>query len=315
MEKAYLFAHYKNAEDELGEQVYFCVSKDGYNWESINNGNPVIECTKGEKGARDVSIVRTKNNHFIIVATDLCMAKCFQDKYDSKWQNIGRYGSPYISMWNSKDLVNWSEQTLISLGNDKFGCYWGPEVIYDEERKSYVIYWASSHQSNGFAEKALYYAKTLDFETFSEPTVFYTKEDGSIVDPNIWKVGNSFYRVLKSRANPFAVIMEKADSLFGSYHRVQGFDECMKSIDGRNYEAPFIYQLSDGKWCMMLDYFGENREMKGYVPFIFENLDEGKFVEASEKFSFPYGFKHGNIIRISLEEYNTIKNRYDNNDL
>ena len=66
----YLFAHFKEKITVDGEQVYFALSRDGYVWEQINNGNPIITCTKGEGGCRDIEIVRLKDGSFVILATE-----------------------------------------------------------------------------------------------------------------------------------------------------------------------------------------------------------------------------------------------------
>ena len=37
----------------------------------INDGNPVITAKKGDLGVRDIVIARTRDNRFVIMATDL----------------------------------------------------------------------------------------------------------------------------------------------------------------------------------------------------------------------------------------------------
>ena len=50
---AYLFTHFKEKYTPDGEQVYFGISRDGHNWEQVNNGNPILTAELGEKGCRD----------------------------------------------------------------------------------------------------------------------------------------------------------------------------------------------------------------------------------------------------------------------
>ena len=40
--QAYLFVHFREKTTPDGEQVYFGVSKDGFNWEEVNGGAPVL---------------------------------------------------------------------------------------------------------------------------------------------------------------------------------------------------------------------------------------------------------------------------------
>lgn len=306
----YLFVHYREADDRSGEQVHFAVSTDGCHWESVNHGKPVFFAEKGERGVRDLSILRTQEGKYIILGTDLCMSENFVKKYNSKWPNIGRFGSRYISMWESEDLVHWSDQRLLDLGDGGFGCFWGPEALYREEEGDYLIYWASSNEVNNYGAKAIYGSTTKDFRVFSKPVLLYEKEDASIVDPFYFKDGENYYRLLKSRQNPFAVILERGKTLLGKYERLPEFDRWMSQYKANEYEAPIAYRLPDGKWCLLLDYFGKERDRTGYVPFVESDLYHGKFQEESEKFFFPYGMKHGSIILISEKDYQRIKKAY-----
>ena len=56
---AYLFVHFQEKKTPDGEQARFAVSKDGYHWEALNGGQPVLWSYQGEKGGRDFAIVRT----------------------------------------------------------------------------------------------------------------------------------------------------------------------------------------------------------------------------------------------------------------
>ena len=102
--------------------------------------------------------------------------------------------------------------------------------------------------------------------------------------------------------------MLKSDHATGPYTRIKAFDECMADLAPHVYEAPTAVRLENGKWCLFLDYYGVRGAGQGYVPFISENIDEGKFVRSDASFSFQYGFKHGTILTITMEEYERIKN-------
>ena len=43
------------------------------------------------------------------------------------------------------------------------------------------------------------------------------------------------------------------------------------------------------------------------MPFVADSLADGRFVRSDASFDFPYGFKHGTILTISMEEYQRIK--------
>ncbi|MBR2893556.1 MAG: 1,4-beta-xylanase, partial [Clostridia bacterium] len=77
-------------------------------------------------------------------------------------------------------------------------------------------------------------------------------------------------------------------------------------------EAPTTLILPDGRWCLMLDFFGCEKPKMGYVPFVSPKPGDSNFTMAKESFSFPYGFKHGGIVEISEEEYARLKEHYKN---
>ena len=70
-----------------------------------------------------------------------------------------------------------SEQRLVKIGNEDFGCLWAPDILYDSRNGDYLLHWSSSHKSNDYGNKAIYYARTKDFQTFTAPEVLYRKED------------------------------------------------------------------------------------------------------------------------------------------
>lgn len=119
-----------------------------------------------------------------------------------------------------------------------------------------------------------------------------------------------FFRFLKSESNPAGIILQKGEALTGEYVTIEAFNEEMAKLGSSAYEAPTVYNLSNGKWCLMLDFFGVQGEGQGYVPFIADEMDSGRFIRSDESFSFPYRFKHGTVLSITIDEYNRIKSFY-----
>ncbi|GMK39200.1 hypothetical protein PCCS19_22540 [Paenibacillus sp. CCS19] len=73
------------------------------------------------------------------------------------------------------------------------------------------------------------------------------------------------------------------------------------------HEGPTAFKLNDGRWVLMLDFYGMQGESQGYVPFISEDLTSGRFIRSDEQFSFHYRFKQGTVLVITNDEYNRIK--------
>ncbi len=308
---AYLFVHFREKTSPDGEQVYFGLSRDGFTWEAVNHGQPILWAYYGDKGVRDFTIIKCENTgKYHILATDLSLSYGMRNQYHHSWDEIGRNGSKCLSVWESADLVSWSEQRLARLGDEDFGCLWAPDIIFDKARGDYVIHWSSSHRCNDYGQKAIYYSRTTDFETFSEPELLYRKEDSGVIDSAMYEEDGKYYLFVKSEGNPSNIILLESDSVTGPFARIQAFDESMKAIQAGLYEAPTAVRLEDGRWCLFLDYYGVPGDGQGYVPFVADSMASGRFVRSDASFHFPYGYKHGTVIKISTQEYERIRGYY-----
>lgn len=305
--QAYLFVHFKEKRTPDGEQVYFGVSKDGFTWEEVNGGNPVLWSYYGDKGVRDFTIIRTKEGKFVIMATDLSLSYGMLNQYENSWAKIGRYGSKHLVLWESDDLVHWSKQRMVKVTDEDFGCAWAPDMIYDKKNDDYVVHWSSPHKWNDYGEKGIYYSRTKDFVTFTPPELLYQKEDSGVIDSAMYEEDGKYYLFLKSEKNPARIILVESENVTGPFKRIEEFDKSMEVLESGLYEAPTAVRLEDGRWCLFLDFYGCAAEEQGYVPFIAEKLSTGKFVRSDKAFSFPYGYKHGTILTITMEEYERLK--------
>ncbi len=307
---AYLFVHFREKPTPDGEQVYFGLSRDGFHWEKVNDGKPVLWSRLGEQGVRDCTIIRGDDGIYRIFATDLSLANYFRSKYNSHWPTVARNGSKCLSMWESADLLHWSQQRLVQLGDEAFGCLWAPDVIRDRKTGEYVLHWSSAHAENGFGDMAIYCSRTRDFRSFSKPQLLYRKEDAGVIDSAIYEENGIYYLFVKSDRNPERILLLRSERVQGPYTRVEMFDESMLTIEAGLYEGATAARLDDGRWCLFLDYYGVPGEGQGYVPFVAPSLESGRFVRADQAFSFPYGYKHGTILAITQEEYEAIR-RFD----
>jgi hypothetical protein len=306
--QAYLFVHFREKKTPDGEQVYFGLSRDGFRWEAVNDGHPVLWSHLGQKGVRDCTIIRCKNDgKYRIFATDLSLAYNFKNPYHFHWPTVARYGSKCLSMWESEDLINWSAQKLVQLGDADFGCLWAPDVFYDEAQQDYVLHWSSSHASNGFGNMGIWFSRTKDFVSFSQPKLLYQKPDAGVIDSAIYVENGKYFMFLKSDSNPERIILLRSEHSEGPYTRVEAFDHSMLAIEAGLYEGPTACRLADGRWCLFLDYYGVPGAGQGYVPFMADTLESGAFVRSDKAFSFPYGYKHGTVIPITLEEYHRVR--------
>lgn len=304
----YLFTHFKEKVTPDGEQVYFGKSFDGINWEQVNGGNPVLTANLGEKGCRDIEITRLHTGGFVILTTDLCIAYRMDEQYRVDWKKVNSTGSKCLRMWKTDDLVNFSEEKLIYFGRDDFGCLWAPEIFFDEINEEYLIHWGSTVAEDNFTHMSIYCCTTKDFETFSEPKLYFTKNN-EILDTHIQKVDGVYHLFYKNAEHPPMNMHATSDNLYGPFEHDKAFEKYMDEKIDRpgSYEGPTVYTLPDGRWCMMLDFFGCEKSQMGYVPFVSSKSGDMNFERVPEQFTFPYGFKHGRVIEITEEEYKSLK--------
>ena len=306
----YLFVHFREKLTVDGEQVHFAVSEDGYRWRQLNGGRPILTCDKGDGGCRDIEIVRLKDGGFVLLATDLCIVRHMDEHHNVDWKQLNHNGSKFLSLWRTDDLIRFSPQELVYFGRDDFGCLWAPEVFYDEKSGEYLIHWGSTVRESDYNHMSIYACTTRDFRTFSAPFLFFTK-DNEILDSHIVKHNGVYHLFYKNSSDPSMNLHATSEKLYGPYQNDDAFQQIMDSMAQPGaYEAPTTLILSDGRWCLMLDFFGCEKEKMGYVPFLSPNVGDTRFERADEAFSFPYGFKHGHAIEITDEEYKRLCQAY-----
>ena len=305
----YLFVHFRETTTPDGEQVYFGLSRDGFHWEALNEGRPVLWAYYGDRGVRDMTVTRDRaTGRFHIFATDLSLSYGMRGKYAHSWNEISRNGSKCLAHWQSDDLVHWSEEELVPMGED-FGCVWAPDIIFDEDEGDYLLHWSSSHRADDYRGKAIWYSRTRDFIRFSKPEMLYCVPGVHVIDSAMYRENGKYYLFVKREKQPAQVVELVSDRITGPFQPVPGFDESLSGLEAGKYEAPTALRLEDGRWCLFLDFYGVRGAGQGYIPFVAESLGSGRFVRSDAEFTFPYRFKHGTVLPITEEEYRRMKAR------
>ena len=306
----YFFAYFAGEGYSDGEQIYFASSQDGMNWDDLNDNNPVLTSTLGEKGVRDPFIIRSpEGDKFYLIATDLKI------NGGNGWDAAQNSGSQSLMIWESTDLVNWSDQRMVEVSADiDAGCTWAPEATYDAKTGEYVVYWAS-RTPNVDTKQRLYYAKTRDFYTFTEPKQ-YIDYDQSSIDTTMIENNGTYYRFTKNEGGSTnelgaltkTIFLEKSDSVLGTFTQIKS-----DSLNSNQYvEGPTIFKLNqdDAKtdtWCLLVDDFGGS----GYYPLITTDLESGEFTKPETgTYKMPSRARHGTPIRVTAAEYKAIMKAY-----
>ncbi len=307
--EAYLFVHFTGTEGSTSdEQIYFSVSQDGTTWKTLNQKKPVLTSDLGEHGVRDPHIVRSPDgNKFYLIATDLSIHH--GHNYSSRpsgWGSSQTQGSHSIIIWESEDLVNWSDARIREIARPDAGCTWAPESIWDKEKNAYMVFWASKTQDSW--THRIYRCYTEDFDTFTEPEL-YIESDVSWIDTTFIEEDGVYYRFTKNEdGSALYVFMEKSTSLSGDFELVSTYSLNGKpASEMKGYEGPTIYKLNgEDKWCLLLDNYGNSA---GYKPFITDDISTGRFVSI-EGFTSATKLRHGTVIPITMNEYNALLEKW-----
>lgn len=331
----YLFVRFNGTEENINqEQTYFSLSKDGLNWENLNGNQPVLKSTLGESGLRDHFIARApEGDKFYMIATDLSIATNKLGT-DANWWGAGSNGSHSIVVWESEDLVNWSEPWLAEIAPEGAGCTWAPEFIYDEKTGEYVVYWSATTLqvdenetiTQEYENHAIYYAKTRDFRTFTEPALYHeggTNENGKVIkviDSTMIEQDGTYYRYTKNESVG-TIVIDQSDSVLSSFTQIPSNSLTTELMNKQGaVEGPIIFKMNektaDGKeqWCLMVDRFARGQ---GYYPLITTDLSSGEFrlLDDSE-YSFPKDskFRHGYVMPVTAAEYSALQRKWGASD-
>ena len=280
-DEAYVWAFF-TGEGVGGEKISLAASKgnNALDWNTLNNGTPLITSTKGEKGLRDPFIMKSKDgDKFYMLATDL---KISGRANANGLGNLSGFagsqvnGSLYIEVWESTDLVNWGKQRHVKVSSNYAGNTWAPEAYWDSEIGKYVVYWASNLYDTGNStdRKALTYNRMMitttdDFVNFSKPQVWIDSQRGNgtdgkgSIDVTMQKVGDTYYRIYKDEAS-MTLRQEKSTNALatvkGDYPTASGATDSWTEVgtkigDGQSNgyggtfsagEGPSLFRANDG---------------------------------------------------------------------
>ncbi len=301
---SYLYSYFRGNIYGKGESqhIHMAASQDGFFWTALNENEPILKAELGTKGVRDSFLIRSpEGDHFYLIGTDL-------DANGGDWASYGGNGSRYIRIWESDDLINWSEERLILIAPEKAACMWAPEATYDETTGEYVVYWATGLK--GGDGKKIWYAKTRDFYTFTEPQIYKDVESGiTFIDTSMIEYQGVFYRFTKNE-NELTILLETSDKVLGDFSLVK------TRIAGESgVEGPAIYKINgEEKWVLYMDGYAGNNSGVGYFPLVansLEDLKNANFVRMEKgTYKMPEGGKHGSFIPITEEEYNALNKKW-----
>ena len=271
--KAYLFTSFHEPADQGLRMLY---SYDGKKWNDLDT--VLLQPKVGnQKVMRDPSMVQGPDGTFHLVWT-------------SSWR--GDKGFGYAS---SNDLIHWRDQRFISVMDHEPTTVnvWAPELFYDDERKDYIIIWAScipGRFERGIEEDSnnhrMYYITTKDFQSFSDTKLFLDPEF-SVIDAVIVKrAARDYVLVLKDNTRPERNIKVAIGiSPLGPWQNIS------KAFTDNFTEGPSVVKVKDD-WLIYYD---------SYRKKIYEasaTKDFVHFESITTQVKVPEGHKHGTIVPV-----------------
>jgi len=168
----FLFTYFR---DNGVEGVFLAMSKDGYNFQTVNGGKPIMTPPqwKNQNLTRDPSILYHKG--------------LFRMVWTSHWTGT------VFGYAESKDLMHWSEPVMVapfSTVSDPLDMpdnVWAPEIHWDAKKKDYFILYASttarerndrdssdnSGRNASHYDNRVYITRTTDGKAFTEGKLFF----------------------------------------------------------------------------------------------------------------------------------------------
>lgn len=301
---AYLFAYFRNdAKSTNGENVFYAVSKDGYNYEALNGGVPVASASQGTGHSRDPYIMKAQDGaeyKYYMVATDA--------------NTTNNYNNTGLHTWGSDDLITWDELANPQFATNKGGgsktitnMCWAPEAIWDPVAGKYMVYFATNEADSAANESAkIYYSYTADFRTFTEKKVLFDPGYG-VIDADITPYGNGYVMLYKKEASSgtgakkvwYTFKNGKSPSNSdGEYDAANA--KVFESVTKTQAEGPQVFPISGtSSYGVLVDYFSNGGFGFSYTS-DFESYSKISADNCSINHLNP---SHGCIIPISDMEY------------
>jgi hypothetical protein len=272
----YLFTSFRGD----GDGLHLAWSEDARHWTDLGDvfRTPIV----GSKLLRDPHILRGPDGWFHMVWT-------------SGWSDKG------IGYANTSNLVSWSEQRYLPLMENTPGTKtcWAPEVYYEASLGQYLIIWSSNVETPGITPPKggfhrAYYVLTKDFNTFTEPDIFFDPGFNNI-DTTMLKVGGKYVIVFKETDDQPAGIWgaihgATADQPLGPYALLPE-----PIIKNERVEGPAL-ALVDGRALLYVDYYVNHRYGAR------ETSDWKSWKDVSADTKVVSGQRHGSILPITRAE-------------
>ena len=261
----YLYCHMS----DKGQWTAFAVSRDGYHYEDIKGGNPVMdpkEHARIEGGQRDAYICRSWNGKgYMMVTTDMNNAMTKALKKQNDWDNYG------IDLLTSKDLIHWEsvsfdyrQGTGIFSNPEAESVYkdwstinrvWAPQIFWDPDyvwengdKGGYMIYYSMWNRAEEKYDRMYYSYADKSFTKLTQPKLLFDWGYATIdADINLLSDGK-YHMLIKKEGGKPGIYTATSDHL--TYGWGEPIEDDYVSFEGKKKcEGSSAFQLiGDKTW-------------------------------------------------------------------
>ena len=285
-EEPWVFAYFK----EPGTQgIYLALSRDGYHYTPLNDGQPWVKPSQPGEIMRDVFITPNPDGHgFRMVWT-----------WGWKGDSVGYADSP--------DLLHWSPQQRLPIMSafPTVRNTWAPEIDWDRRRKDWLMIWSSSFNDQPDSLR-IWSLHTRDFKTYSKPAKFFDRGFPAI-DATI------FHRRFHGKSDFVLVVKDQTENPLRYAERwaaapaVDGpWGPLSAPINESWSEGPSVLQVGD-QYLVMYDHYRPPRPR-------YEGVATSDWIHWSsidDQLALPAGCKHGSFFQVTEAEAAMLLARHD----
>jgi hypothetical protein len=327
----YAMVHFVEDSNGYAEKIYLDVSR-GDNpeaWDPLNGAQPILTSQLGTTGVRDPYLTyNPETKTYYIIATDLRVFGGDRGRDGcTEWCYWGSQGSTKLNVWESKDLVSWSDVRQFDVAQSpagtkvaELGMAWAPEATWVDNYNAdgsgaFVLYWSSNVYGNtthtGPTYSRVLWGATTDFTqggyTYGGVMI---DTGGNAIDTTVIQNDGKTYRVTKDNAFGRGIYMESTTAT-DWWKQTTSWTTVQERI-GANYsggnpsgvEGPAGFQRhGEDAWYLYVDVIPAT----GYRPLETTNLDAGFTPLVSDSFSLAPSTKHGGIVPLTFGQYDGIR--------
>ena len=283
---ATVFAYFK----EPGTQgIYFALSRDGYTFTPLNDGQPWIKPEVKDEITRDVFITRNPSG----------------DGFRAVW--TWAWKGSTLGTASSSDLMTWSHQTEVPIMKDfpTARNVWAPETYWNDKAKEWLLISSSAFSDNNDGNR-IWASRTKDFVTFSKPALFFDPGfvviDATMLRRHFEGKDDWVFVVKDQSIDPlrYQVRWTSGPTVEGPWTPLSG------PITESWSEGPSVIHVGD-KWIVYYDHYRAPRARYEGV----ETSDWVHWSSVNDKMHFPEYAKHGSFFHVTDAEAEKLLSRHD----